>query len=136
GGVASATGTGDPAGTNHRRRPLHAAAHMLPGQLRQGADPDDRRRHPWSSYARGHSRLAGALSMSGEARAERQPLTYRMRPGQPPDLKAYQAEDGYAALRLALKKMAPRAVSQNVKDATLRGRGGAGSPPGRRTGSV
>src|SRR5690606_5353792 len=68
--------------------------------------------------------------MSGEARAERQPLTYRMRPGQPPDLKAYQAEDGYAALRLALKKLAPGDVTQIVKDANLRGRGGAGFPAG------
>ncbi|HLV77641.1 MAG TPA: NADH-quinone oxidoreductase subunit NuoF [Marinobacter sp.] len=68
--------------------------------------------------------------MSPEARAERQPLTYRIRPGQPPDLKAYQAEEGYAALRLALKKLTPGEVTQIVKDANLRGRGGAGFPAG------
>lgn len=68
--------------------------------------------------------------MSRDAQAELKPLTYRMRPGRPPDLKAYLSEDGYAAVRHALKNLAPGEVTRIVKDANLRGRGGAGFPAG------
>jgi NADH-quinone oxidoreductase subunit F len=62
--------------------------------------------------------------------AETKPLTYRI--GSEPllDLKAYEALDGYAALRKALTTMAPADVTQVVKDSNLRGRGGAGFPTG------
>ena len=62
--------------------------------------------------------------------AETHPLTYRL--GSEPllDIKAYEALDGYAALRQALKTMAPGDVTQLVKDSNLRGRGGAGFPAG------
>ena len=62
--------------------------------------------------------------------AETKPLTYRL--GNEPllDLKAYEALDGYAALRKALTTMAPADVTQVVKDSNLRGRGGAGFPTG------
>jgi NADH-quinone oxidoreductase subunit F len=58
------------------------------------------------------------------------PLTYRL--GSEPllDIKAYEAVDGYAAVRKALKDMAPADVTQLVKDSNLRGRGGAGFPAG------
>jgi NADH-quinone oxidoreductase subunit F len=46
------------------------------------------------------------------------------------DLKGYEAKEGYAALRKALKEMTPQDVQLLVKDANLRGRGGAGFPAG------
>lgn len=69
--------------------------------------------------------------------AETHPLTYRLGEGEPPlDLKAYEALDGYAAARKALKTLAPADVTQIVKDANLRGRGGAGFPAGVKWGLV
>ncbi len=64
--------------------------------------------------------------------AETHPLTYRLAgDGQPPmDIKAYEAQDGYAAVKKAVGKMAPEDITQLVKDANLRGRGGAGFPAG------
>jgi len=64
--------------------------------------------------------------------AETHPLTYRLAgDGQPPmDIKVYESQDGYAAVRKAVGKMAPEDVTQLVKDANLRGRGGAGFPAG------
>lgn len=67
--------------------------------------------------------------------AETKPLTYRVNLAQPPDLKAYEAQDGYAALRKAAKE-APAEVTKAVKDANLRGRGGAGFPTGVKWGLV
>jgi NADH-quinone oxidoreductase subunit F len=46
-------------------------------------------------------------------------------------LKDYEKRDGYAALRRILEdKMAPEAVTAEVKKSALRGRGGAGFPTG------
>jgi NADH-quinone oxidoreductase subunit F len=42
----------------------------------------------------------------------------------------YMANDGYVALKKALKEMSPEAVMNEVKVAGLRGRGGAGFPAG------
>ncbi|MEZ4716870.1 MAG: NuoF family protein [Caldilineaceae bacterium] len=49
----------------------------------------------------------------------------------PHSLDDYLAHDGYAALRQALT-MKPEAIIQAVKDAHLRGRGGAGFPTGQK----
>jgi len=47
----------------------------------------------------------------------------------PLDLKGYEAEGGYSALKAAVK-MQPQEIQSKVKDANLRGRGGAGFPTG------
>jgi NADH-quinone oxidoreductase subunit F len=53
----------------------------------------------------------------------------------PPDrtalnLKAYEQNGGYEALRKALKQMTPAEVTDTVKKSDLKGRGGAGFPTG------
>jgi len=59
------------------------------------------------------------------------PLTHRIKPGAPPpDLREFERTGGYEALRKALTQMSPAEVVQSVKDANLRGRGGAGFPTG------
>lgn len=72
------------------------------------------------------------MSTSAANLAETRPLTYRLDAADqsPLDIKGYEALDGYAALRKAMKDMSPADVSQLVKDANLRGRGGAGFPAG------
>lgn len=63
--------------------------------------------------------------------AETKPLTYRVVKDQPlTDIKQYQAQDGYLALQKVLRGMSPADVQGVVKDANLRGRGGAGFPAG------
>jgi len=69
--------------------------------------------------------------MSGDTH----PLTYRVNLAAPLDLKGYEANEGYAALRKAVKE-APGEVTKAVKDANLRGRGGAGFPTGVKWGLV
>ncbi len=73
--------------------------------------------------------------MSALPFADSKPLTYRVNLASPPDLKAYEAQDGYAALRKVVKE-APAEVTKAVKDANLRGRGGAGFPTGVKWGLV
>src|SRR5580698_4430554 len=62
------------------------------------------------------------------------PLTRDMRPdGLPLDLPAYEQAGGYQAIRKVLKGgMTPQAVTDEVKDANLRGRGGAGFSTGMK----
>src|ERR671925_1481768 len=61
------------------------------------------------------------------------PLTQNIRPGEePPDLQAYERAGGYQAVRKALRSMAPQEVTELVKEANLRGRGGAGFPTGNK----
>lgn len=63
--------------------------------------------------------------------AETHPLTYSIDKARGPlDLKAYEKVGGYAGLRKAIKDGDPLAVQKAVKDANLRGRGGAGFPTG------
>ncbi len=65
------------------------------------------------------------------------PLTDRIRPEHEPfDVKEYERAGGYQALRQALRTMGPEEVVGAVKDAGLRGRGGAGFPTGVKWGLV
>ena len=73
--------------------------------------------------------------MSALLKAETHPLTYRVDLAAPLDLKGYEAQEGYAALKKAVKE-APGEVTKAVKDANLRGRGGAGFPTGVKWGLV
>ena len=47
-------------------------------------------------------------------------------------LAGYQKNGGYKALEKALKSMTPEQVTEEVLNAGLRGRGGAGFPTGRK----
>jgi NADH-quinone oxidoreductase subunit F len=62
------------------------------------------------------------------------PLTGNMRPdGSVLGLSAYEQAGGYQAIRKVLNGgMTPKAVIAEVKDANLRGRGGAGFPTGQK----
>jgi len=63
--------------------------------------------------------------------AEDKPLTGNMRPdGEALDRQAYERAGGYQGLRKALSSMTPAAVTAEVKNSNLRGRGGAGFPTG------
>jgi NADH-quinone oxidoreductase subunit F len=48
------------------------------------------------------------------------------------DVDVYERTGGYRALRSALREHTPEAVTKEVLDANLRGRGGAGFPTGRK----
>ena len=48
------------------------------------------------------------------------------------DLKSYQKEGGFKALKKVLDKMKPEAVLEEIKASELRGRGGAGFPCGMK----
>ncbi len=59
------------------------------------------------------------------------PLTKGFRPdGRPLTIKEYKKIGGYEALTKALKTMTPDEVLSTMRDATLKGRGGAGFPAG------
>src|SRR5580658_8524892 len=62
------------------------------------------------------------------------PLTQNLRPdGSPLDLQSYEQTGGYQAIRKVTSGgMTPRAVTDEVKNADLRGRGGAGFPTGSK----
>jgi NADH-quinone oxidoreductase subunit F len=59
------------------------------------------------------------------------PLTQNIRPGEAPlDLESYERVGGYQTVHKALRSMAPHEMTELVKEANLRGRGGAGFPTG------
>lgn len=61
------------------------------------------------------------------------PLTKNIRPGEGPlDVKAYEKVGGYEAVKTCVGKMEPAAVTTLVKEANLRGRGGAGFNTGMK----
>lgn len=65
------------------------------------------------------------------------PLTKNIGPDRVPmSLKEYEEAGGYQAMKTALKDMKPSEVTQAVKDANLKGRGGAGFPTGMKWGFV
>lgn len=65
------------------------------------------------------------------------PLTKNMRPGaEPLDVRGYEQAGGYQAVRKALQQMTPAEVTDTVKNANLRGRGGAGFNTGLKWGFV
>jgi len=65
------------------------------------------------------------------------PLTEHIRPDGPPlSLEEYENVGGYQAIRKALREMEPTEVTDLVKEAKLRGRGGAGFPAGLKWSSV
>jgi NADH-quinone oxidoreductase subunit F len=66
---------------------------------------------------------------------ETHPLTWRLRDdGQPVWLDEYQSKQGYEAARKALGQMSPDEIVGTVKDAGLKGRGGAGFSTGVKWG--
>ena len=67
---------------------------------------------------------------------ETHPLTARVNLAQPLDLKGYEAAEGYAAVRKAVQELKPEDITRIVKEANLRGRGGAGFPAGVKWGLV
>jgi len=61
------------------------------------------------------------------------PLTQHINTGSDPlDLKEYERNGGYVAVRKALKQMSPKQVQQLVQDSNLKGRGGAGFNTGMK----
>ena len=68
--------------------------------------------------------------------ADSKPLTYRLDVARPLDLEGYQSQEGYAAVRKALREMQPSEVTELIKKANLRGRGGAGFPTAVKWGLV
>lgn len=64
------------------------------------------------------------------------PLTARVNVAQPMDMATYESSGGYGAARTAIKTLTPQEVQGRVKDANLRGRGGAGFPTGIKWGLV
>jgi NADH-quinone oxidoreductase subunit F len=65
------------------------------------------------------------------------PLTRNIEPGRGPlDITEFEKRGGYHAARKALKQMAPMELINLVKEANLRGRGGAGFPTGVKWGLV
>lgn len=61
------------------------------------------------------------------------PLTQHIPPsGATLQLKEYEAVGGYSALRKVLQELTPKEVTEKVKDANLKGRGGAGFSTGMK----
>src|SRR5919109_274838 len=82
------------------------------------------------------STRSNSIGCSTDTQGERvmeRPLTHNIRPGEAPlDVKQYERAGGYQAARKVLDSMAPHEVTELVKEANLRGRGGAGFPTGSK----
>ncbi len=62
-----------------------------------------------------------------------QPLTQYVKEDKSPmTLKEYEEAGGYEAAKMALSDMKPEEITEKVKDANLKGRGGAGFPTGMK----
>lgn len=71
------------------------------------------------------------LQTESERSAETHPLTWRMRDdGETVWLEEYLRKDGYQAVRKALSEGDPQAIIATMKEANVRGRGGAGFSAG------
>ena len=71
------------------------------------------------------------LQPASERQPKSHPLTWRLRDdGQVVDLQDYEAKEGYVALRQVLEAGDPQAVIATMKEANVRGRGGAGFSAG------
>ena len=71
------------------------------------------------------------LQPASERKPETHPLTWRLRDdGRVVDLRDYQSKDGYRSVRQVLNEHDPRAVIAAMKEANVRGRGGAGFSAG------
>ncbi|MFN2167158.1 MAG: NADH-quinone oxidoreductase subunit NuoF [Anaerolineae bacterium] len=65
------------------------------------------------------------------------PLTRNIQPDREPlNIAEYEQNGGYKAARRALTELAPEQISSMVREANLRGRGGAGFPTARKWGFV
>ena len=77
------------------------------------------------------------MSLPSNNLGEIKPLTYRIVDNKPiGDINEYEALDGYLSVRKAIPAMSPADVQAAVKDANLRGRGGAGFPAGIKWGLI
>ncbi|WP_163649657.1 NADH-quinone oxidoreductase subunit NuoF [Modicisalibacter sp. 'Wilcox'] len=82
------------------------------------------------SVTRYHSQLRQSAA---ERRAETHPLTWRLRDdGARIGLDEYVGKDGYAAVREVLNRQSPDDVVATMKEANVRGRGGAGFSAGMK----
>ena len=75
-------------------------------------------------------RIAWLSARKGTLPAEQRIVLRRAGLIDPDDIEDYIAHDGYEALGKALNEMSPAEVIQEISDAGLRGRGGAGFPTG------
>ena len=116
-------------GRNHGRRPLHSAAHRLPGRVRPGAGHDDRRRSSRRSRSRQRSTGFWRSTSRHDAGEGRSPQNIRPTE-QPLDLEPTSARAAIKALRKALREHDAAGGQEEVKHSSLRGRGGAGFPTG------
>jgi len=76
--------------------------------------------------------MRSSVNIAGETLIER-PLTKNIRLEEEPlNLREYEKEGGYQAVRKALLNMSPEEITKLVKESNLRGRGGAGFPTGQK----
>ena len=78
--------------------------------------------------------MSRILQSASERRAETHPLTWRLHDDQSPVLlDEYRSTQGYDAVTKALEQHTYESLTEEVKTANLRGRGGAGFSAAGRT---